>query len=358
MNDDAANENQILLCSHCFADEGLRVDATRHGLEQPDECPQCKSTEGRKLTKSHIEALAWYFFVSGTTVRSEYGGYPRIQFNEHHYGETSISPSAWLKNDIKLIEESAKIGFFHYGPRFWMFGEIEPLKALQDPATRQPILERILNEYPVVALAKDTKFYRLRVGPTEPADPLEYDSPPVALAGNGRLDSAGFPVMYGSQDIDVCIHECHASADDDIFVATFKTQRDLRLLDLTHVLQEDVTEFESLDLALHMLFLARSHSYEICRAIAQYACQAGFDGIIYPSYFSLIRTGGHPFETVMGMSVRRFHPQANQYANAYTIQNFALFGRPLESGLVSVECINRLIITQVGYQGHFGPVTY
>ena len=28
------------------------------------------------------------------------------------------------------------------------------------------------------------------------------------------------------------------------------------------------------------------------------------------------------------------------------------------SGLVSVECINRLILTQIGYLGHFGPVTY
>jgi len=30
----------------------------------------------------------------------------------------------------------------------------------------------------------------------------------------------------------------------------------------------------------------------------------------------------------------------------------------LEDLLVRVECINRLILTQIGYQGHFGPVTY
>lgn len=55
--------------------------------------------------------------------------------------------------------------------------------------------------------------------------------------------------MYGPQDIDVCIHECRASTDDDIYVATLEPQRDLRLLDLTHLLEEDVTEFESLNMA-------------------------------------------------------------------------------------------------------------
>lgn len=78
----------------------------------------------------------------------------------------------------------------------------------------------------------------------------EYDSPPIALAGKGRLDSPGFPIMYGSQDIDVCIHECRASTDDDIYVATLEPKRNLRLLDLLiSLLEEDVTEFESLDMA-------------------------------------------------------------------------------------------------------------
>ncbi len=358
MTDDTANDDQPLLCSNCFADEGLRIDAAKHGLEEQSDCPNCKSAEGRKLTKKHIQELAWRFFVSGTTLRCEYGAAPVIQCNEYYYGKSEISPSPWLKNDIKLIEDAAKIGFFHYAPRLWMVGEVEPLKALQDPVTRPQIIDRVLKEYPERALAKDAKFYRLRISPEHPADPLEYDSPPTAQGGEGRLDSSNFSVMYGSQDIDICIHECRATADDDIYVATLMAQRDLRLLDLAQVLEEDVTEFESLDMAIHMLFLARSHSYEISRAIALAARDAGFDGVIYPSFFSLIRTGGHPFETSYGLSLRRFLPQRNRYAEAFTIENFALFGRPLESGLVHVECINRLILTQIDYRGHFGPVAY
>lgn len=353
-----ANDNQPLLCSNCFVDEGLRIDAFKYGLEQEGDCPNCNSLSGRKLTKELIEKLAWCFFVSGTTIRTEYGAAPVIQFNEHHYGKSDISPSQWLKKDIKLIEDVAKIGFFHYGPRLWMIGEVEPLKNLQDPTKRLQTIERIINEYPEKTLAKDSIFYRLRVCPDRPDSPHEYDSPPMALAGKGRLDSTDFPVMYGSQDIDICIHECRVTVEDDIYVATLKPQRDMRLLDLTHVLREDVTEFESLDMAIHMLFLARSHSYEISRAISLAAKDSGFDGLIYPSFFSLIRTGGHPFETAYGLALRRYHPEAEKYAQAFTIPNFALFGRPVESSLVRVECINRLVLTQIGYLGHFGPVTY
>ncbi|WP_427184836.1 RES family NAD+ phosphorylase [Bordetella bronchialis] len=351
-------DKQALLCSNCFVDEGLRIDAFKHGLDQDGYCPNCNSLNGRKLTKDHIKGLAWRFFVSGTTIRPEYGAAPVIQFNDYHYANSNISPSPWLKNDIKLIEEAANIGFFHYGPPLWMVGEVQPLKDLQDPGKRSQIIGRVLNEYPEKALAKDSAFYRLRVGPQNPASPEEYDSPPIALAGKGRLDSSGFPVMYGSQDVDICIHECRATVEDDIYVATLKTQRDMRLLDLTHVLKEDVTEFESLDMAIHMLFLARSHSYGISRAIALAAKHSGFDGLIYPSFFSLIRTGGHPLETAYGLSLRRHHPEPERYAQAFTIPNFALFGRPLEELSVRVHCINRLVLTQVGYSGHFGPVTY
>lgn len=357
--EEADGDESVLLCSNCFVDTGLRIDAFKHGINQESVCPNCNSSDGRKLTKKLILGMAWRFFVRGTTIRGNYGAAPAIQINEYHYGRSDIRPSPWLENDIKLIEEAVKIGFFHYGPRLCMIGQVTPLEELQDNEKRPYVIQRILNEYPEKTLTKGSVFYRLRISPEHRESYEEYDSPPISKAGEGRLDSSGFPVMYGSQDIDICIHECRAAADDDIYVATLEPQRDLRLLDLTHVLQEkDTTEFESLDIAVHMLFLARSHSYEISRAISLAANKAGFDGLLYPSYFSLIRTGGQPFETAYGLSVRRFHPQADRYAKAFTIQNIALFGRPIEDSLVRVVCINRLTLTQIGYSWHFGPVTY
>lgn len=358
MNKQSLPNEEILLCSNCFNDEGLRIDAYKLGNESQEECPNCSTSGGSKLTKDLIKGLAWRFFVSGTTIRCDYGAAPVIQTNEYHYGKSDISPSVWLKKDIKLIEDAAQIGFFHYGPRLWMIGEVEPLKDLQNECKRDGIIERVIHEYPEKIVPIGTKFYRLRINPNKPSEPMEYDSPPIELSGRGRLDSSDLSVMYGSQDLDVCIHECRASVDDDIYVATLRTIKNLRLLDLTHVLEENSTEFESLDMAIHMLFLAKSHSYEISRAIVKAAKIAGYDGVIYPSFFSLIRTGGHPFETSYGLSLRRYHPEREKYAQAYTIENLALFGFPLQSKLVEMVSINRLIITHVGYQGHFGPVEY
>jgi RES domain len=48
------------------------------------------------------------------------------------------------------------------------------------------------------------------------------------LAGNGRLDSPGFPVMYASPDLEVCVHECRVTREDDLYVATLGAVSSLR----------------------------------------------------------------------------------------------------------------------------------
>ena len=152
------------------------------------------------------------------------------------------------------------------------------------------------------------------------------------------------------------MHECRVTVEDELYLAALKPVRELRLLDLTELLAEEhVTEFESLDMAVHMLFYAAEHSYPISRVIAVAARDAGFDGLIYPSYFSQMRSEGMPFETVYGISVRRF-PKAAQYAKSGVFPNVALFGRPLRDGIVGVTCINRLILRKARYDIGFGPV--
>jgi hypothetical protein len=108
-------------------------------------------------------------------------------------------------------------------------------------------------------------------------------------------------------------------------------------------------------MALHMLFLSGRHSYEISREIARAAQMSGFDGLVYPSYFTFLRTGGIPFETVYGMSARKF-PQMREQIHKNTISNLALFGRPIANGSVRVQCINKVILEKVEYKLNFGPL--
>lgn len=348
-------QSEPLVCSACFRDQGLRLDAENIGEKSDTLCPHCGTTTGAKLSKAALERLAHRFFVWGSLHKVDYGAAPIIQFNDKQ--KTSINVSPWLKADVEIFEKTLGIGFFHYGPRLWMVGEVEPLKALQKADTRAAIINRILKEYPTFDLKSEETFYRVRKSPIPPTDHKQYDSPPDALVGTGRLDTVAHPVLYASPDLEVCVHELRMTAEDELFVATMSPTNSLRLLNLGVLLREDqsVTEFESLDMAVHMLFLAGRHSYEITRAIAQAAEAAGFDGLIYPSYFSLLRLGIMPFQTVYGISFRRI-PQLQPHEEARIIQNLALFGRPVTDGRVTIKCINKLITRRIAYEFHFGPV--
>lgn len=345
---------EALLCSECFEDHGLSLDAHSLGQKMDTPCPHCGSLTGRQLDRHGLMALADTFFVRGTLVRAEYGAAPVLQFNEHHHRKTEITVDERLLRDANLLGEVAGVGFFHYGPRLWMLGEVEPLKALHDASTRDQVVERILRAFPQRTLPSSERLLRLRRNPNLPMEPSEYDAPPVGHRGKGRLDTEDFPVMYASQDVEVCVHECRVTVEDELYMATLAPLRDLRLLDLTAVLEEDVTEFDSLDMAVHMLFHAEPHSYAVCRVIATAALRAGFDGVAYPSYFSSVRTGARPFDTAYGISVRRF-PSFREQAGAQSIPNVAVFGTPVQDRLMRVDGINRLMLRRVLYDVHFGP---
>jgi len=350
---------EVVLCSNCFNDQGLRLDAINIGIDKNGLCPQCKTKNGRKLNKELVKKLAYNFFVRGTVHRTYFGGAPVIQFNEQQYKNSSIYVPKWLKDDIKLIEDTIKVGFFDYGPRLWMIGEVEPLKKLESKSERHKIINRILKEYPARIFSKKEIIYRLRKEPKDPSNFEEYDSPPLGNEnlGKGRFDYGNFPIMYASQDLEICVHECRVTVDDNLFLATLYPTRDLKLLDLTEIISEneDITEFESLDMAVHMLFFAGEHSYDITREIAFSANQAGFDGLIFPSYFSLVRKGAMPFDSVYGISIRKF-PSYKTHAKSQIIPNVALFGRPIENKIIGVKCINRLVLNKIKYDVLFGPV--
>ncbi len=348
-------KSKPVLCSACFLDHGLKLDAERYGIRHAFPCPNCGSVGTRKLTPYLAQVLASQFFVRGSVNKTPYGAAPIVQLNHASFGKGDYTGSPWLQKDVALISEKCRIGLFHYGPRLWMIGQVEPLIALCEPSTRTSVVDRIVKEYPERTLNKDVIVYRLRANPAKPGAPTEYDSPPAAFLGKGRLDSPQNPVLYCSQDIEGCVHECRVTVEDQLFLASLQATKNLRLLDLTVLLREEnVTEFESLDMAVHMLFFAASHSYNISRAIADAAKQAGFDGLVYPSYFSQVRSGDMPFETAYGISIRRFE-SSERYATMGTFPNVAIFGRPVSDGRLRVSCINRVVLHKVGYDIRFGP---
>ena len=93
------------------------------------------------------------------------------------------------------------------------------------------------------------------------------------------------------------------------------------------------------------------------KRIAKEIRSVGYDGIIYPSYYSLFLTGSMPQETFYGVSIRKLSI-LKDYAKSQIIGNLALFGYPVKDQKIEVKCINKVCLKRVNYDIHFGPVLY
>lgn len=320
------------LCSDCFIDQGLEIEARKIGHKLSRSCRNCHSVKGAKLFHEEIEELARQFFVYGTWISTEFGGAHALQFNAWHHDKRAVTFPAWLEADARLIENALGVGFFYYAPPLWRVGEIEPLNELKDPASQTAAAASLVRRFPRRELPIGSSFYRLRRDITEGkhGEPSQYDAPPEGYSGEGRLDSPDFPVLYGSQDLEICVHECRVTKTDECYLATLRTCRNLKLLDLCSDIEDDgQTPFQSLYLAVQFLFAAEKHAYQMTRAIAIAAKNHGLDGVIYPSYFSSLRQDRIP--------------------------NLALFEHPVAGGAVEVVCINRLILETARYTVQLGP---
>jgi len=322
-----------ILCSNCFTDRGLALEASKFGRYSYRKCPHCNSRTGSKLDLSALEDLAQQFFVSGTYTRTEYGGASVLTFSQWHCGTPEVQFPTWLKADASLIKEKLGIGLSVYGPALWRLGEEnEPLNALKHAETQHQAAVDVVRRFPHRSLDIGTTFYRLRKGVEweKISEPSQYDAPPVEHRGEGRLNGPDFPLLYGSQDLQICVHECRVTKADECYLATLRITQPLVLLDLcTDIGGDGRTPFESLTLAIQFIFSAEIHSYEIAQAIAKAARCAGLDGIIYPSYFSSVRGDAIP--------------------------NIGLFGYPLADGNVELLCINRLLLDTAHYGVSLGP---
>jgi hypothetical protein len=321
-----------LLCSDCFTDQGLQIEARKLGASSRRACKNCGSVSGHKLNRTAIEQLAQNFFVYGSFVRSEYGGARVLYLTSWNPNHRDVRFPNWLDRDAALIESTIELGFQYYGPATWRFGEIEPLEVLKDATTRSAAAADVVKRFPRCTLLANTTFYRLRKGIPwrQQSDAGQYDSPPAGCSSSGRLESPGLPLLYGSQDLEICVHECRTTKSDECHLATLRILRPLELLDLCESIDNDgPTPFESLYLAIQFIFSAEEHSYEIARAIAKAAHNAGLDGIIYPSYFSSLRGSSIP--------------------------NIGLFGYPIADGKVDLVSANRLILETAEYTVRLGP---
>lgn len=320
------------ICSDCFGDFGLRLEASRIGAVDRITCANCGSNTGAKLTIKTAKDLAVEFFWNGSWLRADFGGSHRLVSNEYHRDDRDVHFPPWLSKDAELLQQFISEGFFHYGPPLWRLGEIAPLKRLRSPWLRKSAAKNLMMQYPARILREGTTLFRVRKNILSglEAQTQQFDTAPYRRGYSGRMDSRKTRVWYASEDLDTCIHECRIVISDECFVCISRVSRDLNLLDLAAEIDETGSPFESSGLAMKFLFTSDSKGYKYTRAIVSAAEEAGYDGIWYPSYFNLVRENGKP--------------------------NVGLFGSPIRNKDVEVVGINRALLKSASYTVRFGPL--
>lgn len=324
----------IVMCSECFQDKGLKYEACQVGFDDDSMCPVCGNTNGTKLTNEQIQSLCNRFFISGTYEKTEFGGASVLNVSEGGRYDSDISVGEGLKNDISLLYDKLGIGVFYSAPQMWRIGLISWLEDLtgKNKRKREKAIKKIVSRVHSIEIGTDSVFYRMRTNLTDGIlEAKTFDAPPTQHASAGRLNEEGVSILYGAFDIETCIHECRASINDTLYVAAIKPLMKLKLLDFTDVCgdPDETTPFEMLSIAISFLFTANNNAYAIIQALADQARGMGYDGVIYPSFFNQIRE--------------------KEY------KNIALFGRPVEEGKVRVECVNRLVLNSAQYSFVLGP---
>ena len=276
------------------------------------------------------------FFVAGSYVAETIA--PVYQMNSLNTKPALFDPT--LEADATLASELTGQVIFHYGPPLWRFGETEHKHAFDAGGPERTEAARaFVAAVPRLILPSGTRLFRRRrnVDADETIVLAGSCDPPPPDPGRtpGRFDYGGVPVLYAADDIELCLHECRVTLADEIVVATLINTEPLELLDLSVSIETGGgTPFE--DPNIFAAFLSRSRQEQwlgYARTVAETARAAGLAGIRYPSYYA----------------------QAKQDCEAL---NVALFGRPITDGVLTIQSVNRLRLTDARYAYSFGPVLY
>jgi RES domain len=324
---------KALLCSECFQNYGVRLEAFGVGIKSSLICPSCKSTNGRKLERRHLQKLIGRFFELGT-VPHGVGGYASILDYRPSLDVDEVEFDAKTAHDWKLIKQHTGGALFFRGPPLWRVGITEHYDE-PNVVSDETIVD-IVDKLSIKILPKGTKTFRIRknVPPAVVMNPPQYELPPAnPVREHGRFDDANLQILYTSPSLPVCLHECRTVITDDIIVATFEAMADLRVADFTaDYNQSSVSPYESLRYFFNGIFLTRDASvYDIARRIASCVRQRlNVDGFITDSFFTTV--GQEPVS-----------------------QNFCFFPSALTDQKLGLHSLNRLHLETVSYSYVLGP---
>jgi hypothetical protein len=335
------NASAFPLCSDCFADAGLRLEAKRIGTERVSACPNCKSTDGYALDSDRLHELQKQFFSRATAPNQYRQDVAVLGVVEDDPDERDIGlilrPET--RADWALIRGAIGGRLWYRSPRLFYLGITNHFGIYQS-LPKDVVRDQIVSRLRFTEIDPSTTIYRIRLNLDDEAkfDEGQFDSPPKARRrGFGRFDIGQLPLFYGSPNLQVCIHECRVTLVDDVFVASNTPTKKLSLIDLTGNFDQpdDINPFDDLEWFFRGLMNASHPSvYRHCRRIARtIRDMTSADGFVYNSYYTNI-AGDSEGKTI----------------------NYALFGRPLSEGKLKINSINTIRLARISYDYHLGPL--
>lgn len=162
------------------------------------------------------------------------------------------------------------------------------------------ILESVLKETEII-IPTGTKFYRARVSDKSGYSRKEMWAPPDDVASPGRVNSKGQSCLYLCSHKKTTVKEIRAHAFDYVTIATFKLNRNVRVLDLSsivhsspfytandkvaYLVNESTLRQIQNDMAKPMSRLDSDLDYLPTQYISDFAKFLGYDGVKYFSTF-------------------------------------------------------------------------
>jgi hypothetical protein len=341
--------HEKILCGECFSNAGLRSEAAHIGNQDDRPCENRLSRNGAALDQDGLDKLMTRFFVEGS--RQPYlPTVYRIDYSKVGKQHAPVRFDETLQCDYELIAKRLESLRYHaprprimgFGGPYWDF--TNALKSFDENGNREDLTRvgtDILKRCSDACLEQGERIYRIRTNPKRIQDPQDIDTPPAqndTTRGSGRFDSSNLPVLYASNDVETALHESRVRLGDEIVLGTLEISIRQKLVDLDAV-KACLEGGRDLNADHHYFLRARLGSqepidYRMLRILAFEARLAGFDGIKFRSFYSMLRE------------------------NHESAVNYALFGYPIKEGRLKLKSWNSVRLLKASYDFQFGPLPH
>lgn len=326
-------KNKYILCSKCFHNKGLILESEKIGIQDDSICLNCKNNTGVKLNETLIETLIENFFVKGS-VNLNSGTFESI-YKVLGESFSDINFDYTLKNDYKLLMDNSVDKLNYNAPALWRLGETDFTSDLRESINtkeKEKIdkeLDKIIKISKTYTIKKGTKLFRIRLNAKDIHLDSSFDSAPLNISKEGRLNSNCDSVFYGAFDIETCIHEVRTTVYDEIILVTYEANEDIVLIDLEKM-EDTIYDNPQWGIIPFIEYEFYSPQYNFTQLIAKRIKELGFKGIKYKSFYSKVRDDIH--------------------------SNFALFGFPLKEEILKIHSLNRIRLNNIKYDFTIGSV--